>query len=38
MSPADDRDYIIERGRAVWNGTSEGLIAGPDLQHWYLGW
>jgi ABC-type branched-subunit amino acid transport system ATPase component len=22
-----DRRYIIERGRAVWNGTSEQLIA-----------
>ncbi len=32
-----DRHYIIERGRAVWNGTSEQLIAEPDLQHRYLG-
>jgi branched-chain amino acid transport system ATP-binding protein len=32
-----DRHYIIERGRAVWSGTSEQLIAGPDLQHRYLG-
>ena len=32
-----DRHYIIERGRAVWNGTSEQLIAQPDLQHRYLG-
>jgi branched-chain amino acid transport system ATP-binding protein len=32
-----DRHYIIERGRAVWSGTSEGLIAEPDLQHRYLG-
>ena len=32
-----DRHYIIERGRAVWSGTSEDLIAKPDLQHRYLG-
>jgi branched-chain amino acid transport system ATP-binding protein len=32
-----DRHCIIERGRAVWSGTSEELIAEPDLQHRYLG-
>lgn len=32
-----DRHYIIERGRAVWSGTSEQLIAKPDLQYRYLG-
>src|SRR3979411_779614 len=32
-----DRHYMIERGRVVWSGTSEGLIAEPDLQHRYLG-
>jgi branched-chain amino acid transport system ATP-binding protein len=32
-----DRHYIIERGRAVWSGTSEQLTAEPDLQHRYLG-
>jgi branched-chain amino acid transport system ATP-binding protein len=32
-----DRHYIIERGRSVWSGTSEQLIAEPDLQHRYLG-
>jgi branched-chain amino acid transport system ATP-binding protein len=32
-----DRHYIIERGRAVWSGTSAQLIAEPDLQHKYLG-
>src|SRR6202158_3770274 len=32
-----DRHYIIERGRAVWSGRSEALIAEPDLQHRYLG-
>jgi branched-chain amino acid transport system ATP-binding protein len=32
-----DRHYIIERGRAVWSGTSQELVAEPDLQHRYLG-
>jgi branched-chain amino acid transport system ATP-binding protein len=32
-----DRHYIIERGRTVWSGTSERLIAEPELQHRYLG-
>ena len=32
-----DRHYIIERGRAVWSGTSRALMAEPDLQHRYLG-
>jgi branched-chain amino acid transport system ATP-binding protein len=32
-----DRHYIIERGRAVWSGTSAELIAEPELQHRYLG-
>ena len=32
-----DRHYIIERGRTVWSGSSEQLIAEPDLQHRYLG-
>jgi branched-chain amino acid transport system ATP-binding protein len=32
-----DRHTIIERGRTVWNGTSEQLMAEPDLQHRYLG-
>ena len=32
-----DRHYIIERGRTVWSGTSEQLVAAPELQHRYLG-
>jgi branched-chain amino acid transport system ATP-binding protein len=32
-----DRHYIIERGRTVWSGTSDQLIAQPELQHRYLG-
>ena len=37
LSRIADRHYIIERGRAVWSGTSPELIAEPDLQHRYLG-
>ena len=32
-----DRHTIIERGRTVWSGTSEQLLAEPELQHRYLG-
>lgn len=32
-----DRHTIIERGRTVWSGTSDQLMAEPDLQHKYLG-
>jgi branched-chain amino acid transport system ATP-binding protein len=37
LSRIADRHFIIERGRTVWSGTSEQLIAEPDLQHKYLG-
>ena len=37
LTPIADRHYMIERGRAVWSGTSKELIAEPDLQHRYLG-
>src|ERR1700744_1257175 len=37
LTEISDRHYIIERGRAVWSGTSEQLIAEPELQHRYLG-
>ena len=37
LSRICDRHYIIERGRTVWSGTSEQLMAEPDLQHRYLG-
>ena len=32
-----DRHFIIERGKTVWSGTSDQLMAEPDLQHKYLG-
>jgi branched-chain amino acid transport system ATP-binding protein len=32
-----DRHTMIERGRVVWSGSSDELIAVPHLQHRYLG-
>ncbi len=32
-----DRHYIIEKGRAVWTGTSAELVADTEAQHRYLG-
>ncbi|MDR3420735.1 MAG: ABC transporter ATP-binding protein [Xanthobacteraceae bacterium] len=32
-----DRHCIIERGRVVWEGTSQALAGAPDIQHRYLG-
>ncbi len=32
-----DRQYIIERGRVVWSGSSPELASAPDIQHRYLG-
>jgi branched-chain amino acid transport system ATP-binding protein len=32
-----DRHFLIERGRVVWSGTSQELIAAPEVQHRYLG-
>ena len=32
-----DRHYVIERGRVVWNGSSQQLANAADLQHRYLG-
>ena len=32
-----DHHYIIEKGRTVWNGTSEELRANPSIRHRYLG-
>lgn len=31
------RHYIIEKGRVVWQGSSDELRAAPDIQHRYLG-
>ena len=32
-----DRHVVIEKGRAVWTGSSEALRAAPEIQHRYLG-
>tara|TARA_B100001142_G_C14255465_1_gene624938 strand:- start:297 stop:998 length:702 start_codon:yes stop_codon:yes gene_type:complete len=32
-----DRHYIIEKGQVVWTGTSEAILAEPEIQHKYLG-
>ena len=32
-----DRHYMIEKGRIVWNGSSEELMAQPELVDQYLG-
>jgi branched-chain amino acid transport system ATP-binding protein len=32
-----DRNYVLEKGRVVWSGTSAELAAQEDLQHRYLG-
>jgi branched-chain amino acid transport system ATP-binding protein len=32
-----DRHYIIERGRVVWDGTSQQLAQASPIQHRYLG-
>jgi branched-chain amino acid transport system ATP-binding protein len=32
-----ERHYLIERGRVVWSGSSQHLVAAPKVQHRYLG-
>ena len=32
-----DRHYIIEKGQVVWTGSSEAILAEPEIQHKYLG-
>jgi branched-chain amino acid transport system ATP-binding protein len=32
-----DHHYVLEKGRVVWDGTSDELRARPDVQHRYLG-
>jgi len=32
-----DRHYIIEKGQVVWAGSSEAILAEPEIQHKYLG-
>ncbi|GAB6052152.1 ABC transporter ATP-binding protein [Magnetospira thiophila] len=37
MARIADRHFIMEKGRIVWTGTSQQLLADEDLQHRYLG-
>ena len=37
LSRIADRHYILEKGRVVWTGTSEGLVRAVELQRRYLG-
>ena len=32
-----DRHYIIEKGQVVWAGSSEAILAQPEIQHKFLG-
>ena len=32
-----DRHYIVERGRVVWQGSSDELSSNEEIQHQYLG-
>ena len=32
-----DRHYVIEKGRVVWQGDSDGLRRQPEIVHQYLG-
>jgi branched-chain amino acid transport system ATP-binding protein len=32
-----DRHYVLEKGRVVWQGSSQELEASRDIQHKYLG-
>jgi branched-chain amino acid transport system ATP-binding protein len=32
-----DRHYVLEKGRVVWDGTSDALSANAEVQHRYLG-
>ncbi len=37
MARIADRHYVMEKGRVVWHGSSEELLAAEDMQHRYLG-
>ncbi|MEH6630671.1 MAG: ABC transporter ATP-binding protein [Halopseudomonas aestusnigri] len=37
MARIADRHYVMEKGRVVWTGTSEHLLADEAMQHRYLG-
>ena len=37
MARIADRHFVMEKGRVVWSGTSEQLLADQAMQHRYLG-
>lgn len=37
MARIADRHFVMEKGRVVWSGTSEDLLADDAMQHRYLG-
>ncbi len=37
LTRAADRHYVLEKGRVVWNGSSNELSANPEIQRRYLG-
>ena len=37
MARIADRHYVMEKGRVVWSGSSEELLAAEEMQHRYLG-
>jgi branched-chain amino acid transport system ATP-binding protein len=37
LTKVADRNYVLEKGRVVWSGTSAELAADANVQHRYLG-
>jgi branched-chain amino acid transport system ATP-binding protein len=37
LTKVADRNYVLEKGRVVWSGTSAQLAADANVQHRYLG-
>ena len=37
MARIADRHCVMEKGRVVWSGSSEELLAAEEMQHRYLG-
>jgi branched-chain amino acid transport system ATP-binding protein len=37
LTKVADRNYVLEKGRVVWSGSSAELAADANVQHRYLG-
>jgi branched-chain amino acid transport system ATP-binding protein len=37
LTKVADRNYVLEKGRVVWSGSSADLAADANVQHRYLG-